>query len=164
MELNIRKKDECRWDLISLGELLLRFCPGESRIQTANSFTVYDGGGEYNVARNLAGCFRQNTAIVTALADNQLGRLAENLARKGGVDVSQIRWRDADEFRNGLYFIERGFGNRPAASVFDRANTAISNIETGATGSKSLRKRAGCTPAAFSRDFPKQPPKPRSKR
>jgi len=127
--LKIKPKEDCRWDLISLGELLLRFCPGDGRIQTANSFEVYDGGGEYNVARNLANCFRQKTAIITALADNQIGRLAENLARKGGVDVSEIEWRDADELRNGLYFIERGFGTRPPASSFDRRSTAISNIE-----------------------------------
>lgn len=131
MTLNIKSGAENHWDLVGLGEILLRFCPQNERIQTARSFDVYDGGGEYNVVKNLAGCFRQNAAIITSLADNALGRLAENLARSGGVDVSNICWSKADNSRNGLYFIERGFGNRAANSCFDREQTAVSNLEKG---------------------------------
>jgi 2-dehydro-3-deoxygluconokinase len=130
--LKLREKEDCRWDLVSLGEILLRFCPQEKRIQTADSFDVFDGGAEYNVARNLSACFHQKTAVISSLADNQLGRMAERLARTGGVDVSEIIWRNADDFRNGLYFIERGFGNRPPSSCFDRSATAISNLEASA--------------------------------
>ena len=133
--LKIKDKKDCHWDLVSLGEVLLRFDPGDERIHTAQNFRVFDGGGEYNVARNLAKTFRQKTAIVTALADNALGRLAENLIWQGGVDPSQILWREADgkgeRTRNGIYFIERGFGVRPPASCFDRANTAVSQLKTG---------------------------------
>ncbi len=114
-----------------MGEVLLRFDSGDERIHTTQNFRVFDGGGEYNVARNLAKTFRQRTAIVTALADNALGRLAENLIWQGGVDSSEILWREAGNSRNGLYFIERGFGLRVPDSCFDRANTAVSNLKTG---------------------------------
>lgn len=131
MNLNIKSVAETHFDLISLGEILLRFCPGEKRIQNTRSFEVYDGGGEYNVAKNLANCFRQRASVITALADNPPGRLAENLARSGGVDVSNIIWRNANDARNGLYFIERGFGLRAPNSSFDRENTAVSELEIG---------------------------------
>lgn len=114
---------------------MLRFDSGDERIHTAQNFRAFDGGGEYNVARNLAKVFGQKTAIVTALADNALGRLAENLILQGGVDASEILWRAPDgsgaNTRNGLYFIERGFGLRAPASCFDRANTAVSQLKTG---------------------------------
>ncbi len=133
--LDIKQKDSSRWDIVSLGEVLLRFDPGEERIHSAGHFRVFDGGGEYNVARNLAKVFKQRTAIVTALADNALGRLAENLIWQGGVDGSEILWRERDktggEARNGLYFIERGFGLRAPSSCFDRDNTAVSQLKAG---------------------------------
>ena len=119
--------------MTALGEILLRFDAGDERIQNARTFRVWDGGGEYNVARGLSKVFRQKTAIVTALADNSLGRLAEDLANQGGVYTSNIIWREADsnQTRNGIYFIERGFGLRAPASCFDRANTAASQLQTG---------------------------------
>lgn len=129
--LKIKDEKNCRRDLISLGEVLLRFDAGDERIQTARDFRVFDGGGEYNVARNLAKTFRLKTAIATALADNALGRLAENLVWQGGVDASEILWREAANARNGLYFIERGFGLRVPASCFDRVETAVSQLKTG---------------------------------
>ncbi len=129
--LKIKDEKICRWDLVSLGEVLLRFDSGDERIHTTQNFRVFDGGGEYNVARNLSRTFRKRTAILTALADNALGRLAENLIRQGGVDASEILWREQTNSRNGLYFIERGFGLRPPASCFDRANTAISQLKAG---------------------------------
>ncbi len=130
--LNIKQEADFRWDLISLGEVLLRFDPENERIQTARNFRVFDGGAEYNVARNLAKTFRLKTAIVTALADNALGRLAEDFILQGGVDASEIIWREASsETRNGIYFIERGFGLRPPNSCFDRTNTAVSQLKAG---------------------------------
>jgi 2-dehydro-3-deoxygluconokinase len=131
--LNIKQKSDCRWDFVALGEVLLRFDPIDERIHNARSFRVFDGGAEYNVARNLAKVFKQDTAIVTALAGNALGRLAEDFILQGGVDASEILWREQDDegesTRNGLYFIERGFGLRPASSCFDRANTAVSRLK-----------------------------------
>ncbi len=133
--LTIKPKANSRWDLISLGEVLLRFDPGDERIHTARNFRVWEGGGEYNVARNLAKCFRLDTAIVTALADNQIGRLVEDLVRQGSVDASEIVWRQTDGIsrssRNGMYFMERGFGTRPPTGASDRANTAVSQLTRG---------------------------------
>lgn len=130
MELNIRSKDECSFDAVSLGEVMLRLDPGEGRIRTARNFKVWEGGGEYNVMRGLRRCFGQKTAVMTAFADNEMGRLMEDLILQGGVDTSLVKWMKTDgigkECRNGLYFAERGFGIRGALACSDRANTAIS--------------------------------------
>jgi len=133
--LNIKRKQNCRWDLVALGEVILRFDPGDERIRTARNFAVWEGGGEYNVARNLANCFRLDTAIVTSLADNEIGRMVENLVIGAGVDENLIHWTSTDgisrKARNGMYFWERGFGMRPAVGCSDRANTAVSQLQAG---------------------------------
>src|SRR5215472_2915408 len=135
MPLHIRKKSECRWDLVSLGEVMLRFDPGDGRVSTARSFRVSEGGGEYNVARGLRRCFGLHTAIVTAFADNPVGRLLEDLILQGGVDPSLMRWVDYDgvgrTVRNGLNFTERGFGVRAALGCSDRGHTAVSQLKPG---------------------------------
>ena len=94
--LEIRPKESCKWDLVSLGEVMLRLDPGDRRITTARSFDACEGGGEYNVARGLKRCFGLDTAIVTALADNPVGRLIEDLMYQGGVDHSLVRWSKYD--------------------------------------------------------------------
>ncbi|HMU33541.1 MAG TPA: sugar kinase [Pyrinomonadaceae bacterium] len=132
--LKVRKRDECRWDLVALGEVMLRFDPGEDRIRTARNFRVWEGGGEYNVARTLAHCFGARASILTALADNHIGRLVADLISQAAVDTSNIIWREVDgisgNLRNGLNFVERGFGTRQPVGCSDRANTAISNLRT----------------------------------
>ena len=121
-----------RWDCLALGEVMLRFDPGEDRVRNARSFRVWEGGGEYNVARGLRKTFRRPTAVATALPCNDLGLLAEGLILQGGVDASLIRWRDHDgvgrNTRLGLNFTERGFGSRAALGVSDRANSAAAQI------------------------------------
>lgn len=118
-----------------MGEVMLRFDPGDDRIHNARSFRVWEGGGEYNVARSLAKVFRLDAAVVTALADNQIGRLVEDLINQGGVDASEIIWRETDGIsrrtRNGMYFIERGFGLRSPVGCSDRGNTAVSQVKDG---------------------------------
>jgi 2-dehydro-3-deoxygluconokinase len=135
MEFAIKAKPQCRWDLVSLGEVMLRLDPGDKRIWTTRSFDVYEGGGEYNVARGLKRCFGLDTAIVTAFADNPVGRLVQDLIYQGGVDQSLIRWVDYDSVgrtvRNGLNFTERGYGVRPALGCSDRGHTAISQAKPG---------------------------------
>jgi 2-dehydro-3-deoxygluconokinase len=114
---------------------MVRLDPGEGRIRTARSFRVWEGGGEYNVARGLRRCFGLRTAIVTALADNEVGRLCEDLMLTGGVDTSWIRWVDYDGIgrtvRNGLNFTERGFGVRGALGMSDRGHTAAAQLDVG---------------------------------
>jgi 2-dehydro-3-deoxygluconokinase len=130
MTLDLRPADQCRYDLVSLGEIMLRLDPGEGRVRTARAFRVWEGGGEYNVARGLRRCFGLRTAVVTAFADNEVGRLIEDLVLQGGVDTSLVRWVPYDgvgrAVRNGLNFTERGFGVRGAVGTSDRGHTAAS--------------------------------------
>ena len=133
--LNIKPDDQCRFDLVSLGEVMLRLDPGETRIRTARQFQVWEGGGEYNVARGLRRCFGMRTALVSAFADNQIGRLVEDLILQGGVDMSFVKWMPYDglgrSIRNGLNFTERGFGIRGAIGCPDRGLTAASQLKPG---------------------------------
>lgn len=133
--LNLRPSEDCRWDMVALGEVMLRFDPGERRVRNARSFDVWEGGGEYNVARAMAKTFGQRSAVVTALPDNDLGWLADDLIAQGGVDRGHVIWRDADGMgrntRLGLNFTERGFGVRPARGLSDRANSAASQMRPG---------------------------------
>ena len=133
--LTPKSKTDCRWDIVSLGEVMLRLDPGDGRVHTARSFQVWEGGGEYNVARGLKRCFGMEAAVVTALADNAVGRLVQDLIYQGGVDQSHLKWVKYDgvgrTVRNGLNFTERGFGVRAAAGCSDRGHTAISQLQPG---------------------------------
>ena len=130
--LSIPSASDRRWDCVALGEVMLRFDPGEDRIRSVRQFRVWEGGGEYNVARGLRKTFGHRTAVLTALPRNELGLLAEALILQGGTDASQILWRDYDgvgrDTRMGLNFTERGFGLRAALGVSDRAHSAASQI------------------------------------
>jgi len=121
------------WDLVSLGEVMLRLDPGDERISTARNFRAWEGGGEYNVARGLRRCFGLKTAIVTSFADNPVGRLVEDFILQGGVSTEHIRWVPYDgvgrTVRNGLNFTERGFGARAALGCSDRGHTAIAQLK-----------------------------------
>jgi len=134
-KLNLKPKQQCAWDLVSLGEVMLRLDPGDERIATTRHFRVWEGGGEYNVARGLRRCFGLDTAIVTALADNPVGRLVEDLMLQGGVSQKYVRWSPYDgvgrTVRNGLNFTERGFGIRSALGCSDRGHTATSQLKPG---------------------------------
>jgi len=138
----VKPASECRYDEVSLGEVMLRLDPGDVRIHTARSFRVWEGGGEYNVARGLRRCFGLRTGIVTALADNAVGRLVEDLMLQGGVDTSWVQWVGFDgvgrEVRNGLNFTEAGFGVRGAVGVSDRGHTAIAQMKSDAVNWDAL--------------------------
>ncbi len=133
--LNLRPTEETAFDCVSMGEIMLRLDPGDGRVHTSRTFQAWEGGGEYNVARGLRRCFGLRTAVVTALADNPVGRLIEDFIFQGGVDTRFIRWRDYDgigrSVRNGLNFTERGFGIRGAVGCPDRANSAASQMKPG---------------------------------
>src|ERR1700682_4090768 len=135
MSFNIKPKDKCRWDLLSLGEVMLRLDPSEGRIHTTRTFQVWEGGGEYNVARGLRRCFGMDASIVTALAENPAGRWVQDLIYQGGVDQSHLKWIPYDavgrKVRNGLNFTERGFGVRAALGCSDRGHTAVSQLKPG---------------------------------
>ena len=132
---DLRPREKCRYDCVSLGEIMLRLDPGDGRVRTARDFKVWEGGGEYNVTRALRKCFGLKTAVVTSFADNEVGRLVEDFIMQGGVDVSHIRWVPYDgcgrNVRNGLNFTEKGFGIRGALGCVDRGNTAASQLKKG---------------------------------
>jgi 2-dehydro-3-deoxygluconokinase len=134
-DLKVKSKEKCKYDCMSLGEVMLRLDPGEGRIKTARSFRAWEGGGEYNVSRGLRKCFGMDVAVVTAFADNEIGRLVEDFIMQGGVDVALIKWVPYDgigrSVRNGLNFTERGYGVRGAVGLSDRANTAVSQLKKG---------------------------------
>ena len=133
MNLNLKPRENCKYDEVSLGEVMLRLDPGEGRIRTTRNFKVWEGGGEYNVARGLRRCFNLTTGVITAFADNEVGRLLEDFILQGGVDTSLIKWVPYDgtgrECRNGLNFTERGYGVRGAVGTSDRGHTAISKMK-----------------------------------
>jgi 2-dehydro-3-deoxygluconokinase len=133
--LHIKSADSCLWDELSLGEIMLRLDPGEGRIKTTRTFRVWEGGGEYNVARGLRRCFGMRTAAVTAIPRNDVGLLLEDLMLQGGVDLRHVKWVDYDgigrENRVGLNFTERGHGVRGALGVSDRAHSAASRLKKG---------------------------------
>ncbi len=133
--MNIKPKEDCRWDCVSLGEVMLRLDPGEGRVRNARSFSVWEGGGEYNVSRGLRKCFGMRTAIVTSSVQNDVGLLLEDLMLQGGIDTSHVKWIPYDGYgraaRIGLNFVERGFGVRAALGVSDRAYSAASLLQPG---------------------------------
>ncbi|MCW2794304.1 MAG: kinase, pfkB family protein [Nocardioides sp.] len=145
--VELRPRAECGYDQVSLGEVMLRLDPGELRVRSARTFTPWAGGGEYNVARGLSRCFGQRTAVVTALADNEVGHLIEDGILQGGVDTQFISWLPYDGIgrgaRNGLNFTERGFGVRGALGVSDRGHTAASMLRAGEVDWEDLFGRIG---------------------
>ena len=128
--IDVKPKSQCKYDILSLGEIMIRLDPGEERIHTTRHFRVWEGGGEYNVARGLKRCFSQRAAVATALVDNPVGRLLEDLMYQGGVNTEYIKWVPYDgigrKVRIGLNFTERGYGVRAAVGCSDRANSAAS--------------------------------------
>ncbi|MGA3008268.1 MAG: sugar kinase [Opitutaceae bacterium] len=135
MALKIKSASECKFDQLSLGEVMLRLDPGETRVRVAREFKVWEGGGEYNTSRGLRKCFGLRTGVCTAFVDNEVGHLVEDFIMQGGVATDFIKWREDDGIgrtvRNGLNFTERGFGVRGAVGVPDRGNTAASQLKPG---------------------------------
>ncbi len=135
MALVLKAREQCGFDAVSLGEVMLRLDPGEGRIRTARHFQVWEGGGEYNVTRGLRKCFGLRTAVVSSFVNNEVGHLIEDCILQGGVCTDFLVWRDDDGMgrtvRNGLNFTERGHGIRGAVGNPDRGNTAASQMKPG---------------------------------
>ena len=134
-EIQLRQQQDCKWDAVSLGEIMIRLDPGDERVRTTRQFRAWEGGGEYNVTRGLRRCFGMKTTVLTAIADNEIGRLLEDLILQGGVDMSHVKWVPYDgigrKARVGLNFTERGFGVRAAKGTSDRGHSAASQLKAG---------------------------------
>lgn len=133
--LKIRPASETKWDCASFGEVMLRFDPGFGRVRNARSFQVWEGGGEYNVARAMRKCWGKRATVITALPQNDLGWLVQDFIWQGGGDTSHVIWREFDGIgantRVGLNFTEKGFGVRAALGCSDRGHSAASQIRPG---------------------------------
>ena len=114
------------YDVITLGETMLRFTPPSlKRIEQATSFELEVGGSESNLAIGLA---RLGFKVLwlSRLTDNALGRLIERTIARYGVDTSRVIWTEAD--RVGLYFLEEGKAPRNSLVIYDRKNSAMSQM------------------------------------
>jgi 2-dehydro-3-deoxygluconokinase len=145
--LELKPASDCRYDILTLGEVMIRLDPGDDRIHTARNFRVWEGGGEYNVARGLRRCFNKRAAIVTAIPDNPVGKLLEDLMLQGGVNLEYVKWVPFDgigrQVRVGLNFTERGFGVRAAKGCSDRGHSAASQLKKGDIDWEEIFGRAG---------------------
>jgi 2-dehydro-3-deoxygluconokinase len=145
--LRLKLDSDCRYDILSLGEVMIRLDPGDDRIHTARTFRVWEGGGEYNVARGLRRCFNKRAAVVTAIPDNPVGKLLEDLMLQGGVHLDYVKWVPFDgigrQVRVGLNFTERGFGVRAAKGCSDRGHSAASQLKKGDIDWEDIFGKAG---------------------
>jgi len=137
--------------VVSFGETMIRLSAMENdRLEQAEKFNAFVGGSESNVAVAIQRLGLQ-TAFVSRLTNNPLGRKIENMIRAHGVDTSNIEWTDSD--RVGKYFLEYGANPRPSSVIYDRSHTAISNVKNGmiswenALEGAELFHTSGITPA-----------------
>jgi len=141
-DLKLKSAEECRYDEVSLGEVMLRIDPGDVPTARARTGRLWHGGGETNMAEGLAYCFGLRTAVVTALVDDGIGRNIENQMREAGVDTTHIIWFNTDgkgpfstdkkgTICNGINFTWSGKGVLPSLTEYYRAHTAIRELKPG---------------------------------
>jgi 2-dehydro-3-deoxygluconokinase len=140
---DIKPAAACRYDAVSLGEVMLRLDPGDTPTARARQMRVFQGGGETNVACGLAYTFGLRTAVLTALVEDDIGRSLRNQLREAGVDTSHILWfntkNDGSRFStdqkgtlmNGLNFTWAGQGLLPSETLYYRAHTAVRELRAG---------------------------------
>jgi 2-dehydro-3-deoxygluconokinase len=149
--MNMETLTSDSFDLVTFGEAMIRLSPPNfQRLEQANSLDLWVGGGELNVAVGAAH-LGAKTKWVSRLPQNPLGRLLENRVRQACVDTSSIIW--TEKGRVGIYFLEFGAAPRPSAVLYDRANSAISQVQPGEINWKEIFAGAkwfhlsGVTPA-----------------
>ena len=135
MGLKIQSASDCEFDLLALGECMIRLSPpGHQRIELTPVFEAYAGGGEYNVAYALAR-YGMRTGWISRLVDNPLGHFIRNHAHASGMDLSEVVWVPYDGVgradRIGLNFTEVGIGVRASVTLYDRGHTAIAHLKSG---------------------------------
>ncbi len=153
---DIRKAEGCRYDAVSLGEVMMRFDPRD--VPTArmrDGVRVFQGGGETNVACGLAYTFGLRTAVLTALVDDPVGENIRNQLRETGVDTGWIRWWNTKSdggrystdgkggLHNGVNFTYNGAGVIPSATTYYRAHTPATLLQPGDFDLEELLGRQG---------------------
>jgi len=150
-DINILPVEECRYDEVSIGEVMMRIDPMDVPTHRARFARIWHGGGETNVAEGLAACFGMRTAVVTALVDDGIGRNIETQMREAGVDTSLIVWfsntgkgtfaTDAKgTLHNGINFTWSGKGVLPSVTEYYRAHTPIRELKPGDVDWEALFK------------------------
>jgi 2-dehydro-3-deoxygluconokinase len=145
--MNIKDAKSSRFDLMSLGECMIRLSPpGHGRIEFANSLEVWVGGGEYNVAYALSR-LGLRTGFLSRLVDNPVGKIILNHGRAVGMDMSNVIMAKYDGVgradRIGLNFTEVGTGVRGSVTMYDRGHSAASNMKPGMIDFKAIFKEQG---------------------
>lgn len=147
MALNVKEASETQFDILSLGECMIRLSPpGHQRIELTPYFEAYAGGGEYNVSYALAR-YGMRAGWISRLVDNPLGHFIKNHARASGMDVSEVLWVPYDGSgradRIGFNFTEVGMGVRASVSLYDRGHTAIAHMKPGDVDWKRIFTQRG---------------------
>jgi 2-dehydro-3-deoxygluconokinase len=145
--VEIRPAGDAEFDLVSLGECMIRLSPpGHGRIEFSPTFEVHVGGAEYNVAYALAR-LGLRTGWIGGLVDNSLGAIVRNHARAVGMDTSCVVTHPYDGVgraaRVGLNFTEVGVGPRPSVTLYDRGSSATSQLGPGDVDWDDLFGRRG---------------------
>jgi 2-dehydro-3-deoxygluconokinase len=135
MSLKIQLSSDCEYDVLALGECMLRLSPpNHQRIELTPIFEAYAGGGEYNVAYALAR-YGLRSGWISRLVDNPIGHFIRNHAQTSGMDLSEVVWVPYDGIgrtdRIGINFTEVGIGVRASTSIYDRGNTAVAHMKPG---------------------------------
>jgi 2-dehydro-3-deoxygluconokinase len=135
MPMEIKPADRCAYDVVTMGECMIRLSPpGHGRIEFAPYFEAWVGGAEYNVAYALAR-YGLRTAWISKLVDNPLGHFIRNHGRAQGMDMGYVAWVPFDgvgiKDRVGLDFTEVGTGIRPSVTMYDRGHAAASHMKPG---------------------------------
>jgi 2-dehydro-3-deoxygluconokinase len=140
--MKLRPENECQYDVVSLGEVMLRLDPVDVTFEKARTAKIWHGGGETNVSEGLSYCFGKKSTILTGLVDDGIGRNIENQLREAGVDTTHITWFSTDAkgpfstdakgtLMNGINVTYRGKGVIPSKTEYYRAHTAVRELGPG---------------------------------
>ena len=140
--MKLRPEHECQYDVVSLGEVMLRLDPVDVPFEKARTAKIWHGGGETNVSEGLSYCFGKKSTILTGLVDDGIGRNIENQLREAGVDTTHITWFSTDAkgpfstdakgtLMNGINVTYRGKGVIPSKTEYYRAHTAVRELGPG---------------------------------
>src|SRR6478735_8826114 len=145
--MKVREAKDCRFDLVALGECMIRLSPPQhGRIEFAPMLEVWVGGGEYNVAYALSR-LGLRSGWVGGLNTSPMGRIIANHARAVGMDVSHAVTKKYDGVgkvdRIGLNFTEVGHSKRGSATLYDRGHSATAGMKPGEVNWKALFKDQG---------------------
>ncbi len=145
--LNIKPAGSAKYDLIALGETMIRLSPpGYERIEFSPTLEVWVGGGEYNVAYALSR-LGLRTGWIGGLNSSPMGAIVRNHARAAGVDVSYAVERKWDgvgkKDRIGLNFTEVGTSKRASTTLYDRGHSATAGIKPGEINWNKLFREDG---------------------